>query len=398
MGEWIFSADAGAMQLDVHVVRRMQWTARALFMRHLMCPNEKHAPKAVSDLVLHYLKLDISCSALRYKSPEMYLDGPPLARASQCVHFLLKGEVLKEVSVTIITSLIPTGMKLEWPGPVWGKWITQCRDEDADLLVPLACNVLRWNPLQFPSDCMMFYSIISRAVISLMIKSCGFDPNCKFTDSKGRELTPLHVAYNGEVVKALIAGGARINDSEYKNNFDASPLYAQMSWCNSDWRGMAEDGVSAIKALLDGGLTFKHRCRNGLNALEMAYQFGFAWYDSVYGNFPALLLHLPIQTVRESLPDVAPETVIRFACSADFSIILDLFLSLGESKGITINSQFKLPDQLPTSEQPIPPVVRGLTTVSVRLTKLLSAKIENRNADALRAWNLRCLSFENSVA
>ncbi len=108
------------------------------------------------------------------------------------------------------------------------------------------------------------------------------------------------------------------------------------------------------------------------------------------------LVIFSIQTVRESLMDVAPKTVIRFGESRDFSIILDLFLALGESKGISINSKFELPDRLPIVKDPFPPVVGGLVGLSDRLIALLSTQTSDSQLNAIRVSNLEYVKAVSS--
>ncbi len=161
---------------------------------------------------------------------------------------------------------------------------------------------------------------------------------CKFTDPFYAELTPLHVARNGEVVRALIAGGARINDSDYKNNFGASPLCGHMIWCNLQSNRSVVDCGECNKS------TFGWRSviqTPGLNAPEMAFVLGLLKWR----NYLALLKHLPIQIVLESLPDIAPDTLIRFAGSEDFGFVLDHFLASGKSKGITSTFDYRINSQ-----------------------------------------------------
>ncbi len=96
--------------------------------------------------------------------------------------------------------------------------------------------------------------------------------------------------------------------------------------------------------------------------------------------------------VRSALPIVAPATVIRFAQSEDFRIVLDRFLESRELKGVTINSNFELPDVLSNHLNPFPPVVPGFTTILDRLMLLVSESQHAWSQSSILSDNIKYVS------
>ncbi len=258
MGEWLHSIDAGALQLRVNEMFEIHAAYTALLIRSRL----SHSDEFPSELT-RLLKKHLNCAApaLTFDvrtSGECFISISPLGRELHSVVTVLlmlctgrcslPFSVTREIFAAIVADIesmppdIGAGLAL-------GLVVANPPVPHPVDLWRIVLDVLRFSPMSFPigRPVPLLFDISSGALIKLMIDECGFDPNMNF-HVQYIPVTPLHVARNGEVVRALIAGGARI---DYKQNARHSALYAQVVFRFNPVQTIHER-VSAAKALQNG--------------------------------------------------------------------------------------------------------------------------------------------------
>ncbi len=276
MGEWIRSVAAGPLQIDIRENEVVNVALLALVTRWVLVPTESFPPKQLMSWIVDVLNCKggaaggIRSSEVGAMAGERALEGfTPFF----CMFVMFTSEVIPSDSLCGLFAGIVSGIT-QLPAVHAADLAAAALGSKDTGVMRLAFSTMRIDPLRlYPelkqstlNDEPLLYNIGNAFSISCLIKDCAFDPNRKFTDSKGRHLTPLHVAKNGEVVRALIAGGARLSAADYKSEFRASPLYSHVFGLAASRTRLQR--LSAIAALVEAGASLDFSDHKDLTSEE----------------------------------------------------------------------------------------------------------------------------------